>query len=480
MGGDRRPLNGWPAGIMPKRNLLILFVAIVAGLLSWMARDHGGHGRRFAEVMAAIEQRSLEKVDDDQLFAAAMKGVFATLDEHSGFLAGAAQDDLNAVLDQEFGGVGLQLAVSGGQIVVQAPIVQSPAWRAGIAIGDVIESVDGRPTDGLSLDEVVASLRGTPGTIVVVGVATPAINSAPTLDPAASPSAPTARRTIALTRERVAMESVRGDRRLPDGAWNWWIEGEPGVALVRIVNFGERTADEVRAALETAATRCAADGVNGLVVDLRGNGGGLLDAAVDVCDLFLDEGVIVSTRGADGLVVPRHATAGRLLPEVPIVVLIDGLTASAAEIVAACLQDSGRATIVGSRSYGKGTVQSLLPLSDGSATLKLTTAEYLRPTMATIHRDAADDSSATWGVQPAADHEITLSRQQAEVAAAWRQARDATVFPDDRPACCGSPSRSAMQAATSGLPRPVGKLPREADPVLARGLDALGYRGGVN
>ena len=139
----------------------------------------------------------------------------------------------------------------------------------------------------------------------------------------------------------------------------------------------------------------SADDVQGVVIDLRGNSGGLLDAAVDVCDLLVGEGVIVSTRAADGGLVPREATAGRLLPDTPLVVLVDGLTASAAEIVAACLQDSGRATIVGSRSYGKGTVQSLLPLSDGSATLKLTTAEYLRPSMNPIHRDADDDIAAT-------------------------------------------------------------------------------------
>lgn len=460
---------------MPKRNLLILFVALVAGLLSWMARDHGGHGRRFAEVMAAIEQRYVKPVDREQLFTAAMNGVFATLDEHSGFLAGAEQDELNAVLDQEFGGVGLQLAIDEGRVVVQAAIPHSPAWRAGINAGDVIESVDGRPMAGLSLDDVVADLRGTPGTIVIVGVATPAVETVPTLAPTAPEAyAAATRRSVAVTREPVAIESVRGDRRLPDGSWNWWIEGEPGVALIRIMTFGERTADEVRAAVEAVAARCADGGVRGVVIDLRGNAGGLLDAAVNVCDLFVNEGVIVSTQAADGGIVPRHATPVCLLPDVSVVVLVDGLTASAAEIVAASLQDSGRATIVGSRTYGKGTVQSLLPLSDGSATLKLTTAEYLRPSLSPIHRDADDDAAASWGVQPLADHELTPTRQQAEAVAAWRQARDARVFADDRPPCCGSPSRGALQVSAVVPPQPTGKLPRDADAVLARGLTVLG------
>ena len=119
-------------------------------------------------------------------------------------------------------------------------------------------------------------------------------------------------------------------------------------------------------------------------------------------------------------------------------------------------------------------MQSLLPLSDGSATLKLTTAEYLRPSLSPIHRDANDDTAATWGVQPLVDHELTPTRQQAEAVAAWRQARDARVFPDDRPPCCGSPSRAAMQLPAVVLPQPAGKLPRDVDAVLARGLDALG------
>lgn len=459
---------------MPKRNLFIIVVSLVAGLLSWMARDHGGHGRRFSEVMRAIEQRYVKPVDGDQMFAAAMQGVFARLDEHSSFLAGADQDELNAVLDQEFGGVGLQLAVENGRLVVRTPIVHSPAWRAGIAAGDMIESIDGRSTDGLSLDDAVAELRGTPGTIVVVGVVRSAAGEMPTLDPAASVPVQAARRSVALSRERVAVESVRGDRRLADGSWNWWIEGETGVAWLRIMNFGERTADEVRAALEAIAVRCAADGVRGVMIDLRGNAGGLLDAAVEVCDLFLDEGVIVSTRAGDGAIVPRLATSGGMLADVPLVVLVDGLTASAAEIVAACLQDRGRATVVGSRTFGKGTVQSLLPLSDGSATLKLTTAEYLRPSMAPIHRDVDDDGAADWGVRPSSEHEITAPRQQSEAVAAWRHSRDAKVFEDDRPACCVAPSRATLHAPVIASPRPIEKLPRDVDPVLARAMSVLG------
>lgn len=465
---------------MPKRNILILFVTLVVSLLAWMASDRARAGRRFAEVMAAIERRYIEPVDQDRLFDAAMKGVFATLDEHSGFLAGTAQDDLNTTLNQEFGGVGLELASVGDRFVVRKPIVRSPAWRAGIAAGDVIESIDGKPTVGLSFDEMVRRLRGVPGTVVTVGIATPIqrVGASATLDPAvvdAKPLGNMAERTVSLTRERVEVESVLGDRRLPDGSWNWWIEGEDGVALIRIVNFGERTATEVGQALSAVTARN--DGATrGIILDLRGNVGGLLDAAISVCDLFLEEGVIVSTRHGSGRAEPRHATPGAIASGLPIVVLVDGNTASAAEIVAACLQDHGRATVVGTRSFGKGTVQTLLPLSDGSATLKLTTAEYLRPNRASIHRRIDDDGTATWGVSPLPEHEITPPRQQAEAARAWREARDAAVFADDRPACCAAPSRAAAQANTPLTPptdRGSMPSPRLADPVLARAFDLL-------
>ncbi|MFM7034160.1 MAG: S41 family peptidase [Planctomycetia bacterium] len=458
---------------MPKRNLVILIAVTVGCLLAWLAREHDAQGRRFAEVLTAIERRYIEPVDREQLFEAAMEGMFASLDEHSGFLSGTAQDELNAMLDQEFGGVGLELAADGEKIVVRKPIARSPAWRAGVRAGDVVESVDGEPTTSQPLEQLISRLRGPPGTTVLVGLSSPAQRpDQATLDPTAA-RLPLITRSVRLTREQVEMESVLGDRRLPDSSWNWWIEGEDGVAIVRIIAFGERTASELHDALSAIEARHE-EGLRGLVIDLRGNGGGLLDAAIDVCDLFLDSGTIVSTRDGSDLVNSTPASDGSLLSDVPIVVLIDGLTASAAEIVAACLQDHGRATIVGSRSYGKGTVQTLLSLSDNSATMKLTTAEYLRPSMASIHRATGDDAAATWGVSPLPEHEITPPRLQADAADAWRQARDAMVFADDRPPCCAAPSRRGTQSLPVATDvTPSGRLPREADPVLARGLELL-------
>jgi len=464
---------------MPKRNLFVLLLMIVTAVVAWLARDRAGHGRRFAEVLGAIERTYLEPVDQQSLFDAAMEGVFSRLDEHSAFVVGDQRDQLESLLDQEFGGVGLELGRADGRggIAVVSPVFGSPAWRAGIATGDCILAIDGVSTAQMPLDEAFRRLRGRPGTPVLVSVASPLATSV------VEASADGPARDIALTREVVRTESVLGDRRRQDGTWEWTIEGEPAAVMIRITNFGERTADELRRAVEAITNRMngaeqpseregqAADGL--LILDLRGNAGGLLSAAVEVCDIFLDDGVIVSTKGrglagrgaSDAGVTGdvRRATRGAALADLPIAVLVDGLTASAAEVVAACLQDHGRAIVVGSRSFGKGTVQSILPLSDGSGLLKLTTAEYLRPSRVNIHRRSdEDDSDAEWGVSPDRGCEITPTGRQIEALQAWRRTRD-SVAP------IGGMTGSAERDSQASLPR-------RADLVLARAIDALRER----
>lgn len=433
---------------MPIRNLVVLAVAAIVCLASWAARERDARGRRFAEVLGHIDRVYLEPVDGESLFATAVEATIAKLDEHSAFLRGAERDDLESLLDQQFGGVGLELGIDDHTraVKVLAPLPGSPAWRAGIVAGDVIEAIDGTATAGLPLREVIGRLRGRPGEPVRLRVASRPPTG--TLDPGTVAAGAT--REVALVRETVKVESVLGDRRRPDGTWQWMLTDEPGVALVRIVSFGEHTAADLDAALE-AIDREAAGRLRGLVLDLRGNPGGLLGAAVDTCDRFLDEGVIVSTAGrrsgAAEAGVTRRAEPGAALAGVPLAVLVDGLTASAAEIVAACLQDNGRATVVGSRTYGKGTVQSVLPLSDGRSLLKLTTSEYLRPSRANIHRRPGDGDDDVWGVSPDVGFEITPPGAILERTRAWRRARDVG-------------DQGSVAAAT----------PRSVDPALATAL----------
>jgi len=463
---------------MPKRNLFVLLMMIAVAGVSWLARDRAGHGRRFAEVLGLIERSYLDPVDQQSLFDAAIQGVFSKLDEHSAFVAGDQRDRLESLLDQEFGGVGLELDGSDRHlgIIVVSPVLGSPAWSAGIAAGDRILAIDGVPTAQMTLEEVFRRLRGRPGTSVLLSIESTVAGPSVEGDPV-----PTAR-DIVLLREVIKTESVVGDRRRPDGSWEWSIEGEPAAAIIRITTFGERTADEVRRAVEAITNRrSAAESESGsdrnpeaaLILDLRGNAGGLLSAAVEVCDIFLDDGVIVSTKGrgvpdagaagddAAALDV-RRASRGAALLDLPMAVLVDGLTASAAEVVAACLQDHGRAIVVGSRSFGKGTVQSIMPLSDGSGLVKLTTSEYLRPSRVNIHRRNDEESVSTWGVSPDLGCAITPTGRQIESFQAWRQMRDVV------------PAKGGLVGMSQPLSQAV--LPRRVDLVLATALDALRER----
>jgi carboxyl-terminal processing protease len=443
---------------VPKRNAILLLVVCLCCAAAYVAREQSAAGRRFGEVLALIQASYFERVDGDELFDAAVDAAMARLDEHSAFIRGDGRADLEAVLDQRFAGVGLELSIddSIGMPVVASPVIDSPAWRAGLRSGDRIEAIDGASTVGLSLHDVVGRLRGRLGERVALQVVSHAGVDVPTLDPAAEAAA-ISRREVILKREVIKTESVFGDRRRPDGGWDWMIEGVAGVAYAHIAVFGEQTAKELATAIDDMVARGE---VRALVLDVRGNPGGLLAAAVEVCDLFLDEGVIVQTRGrrdaGTGETATselRRATVGQRLAGVPMVVLIDGLTASAAEIVAACLQDSGRATICGSRTFGKGTVQSILPLSDDRGLIRLTTSEYVRPSRANIHRRVGDGDHAEWGVTPDAGFELTPTAESNARLAVWRRARHALG---------GLPTSGGRSVPTD--------LPCDIDPVLALGI----------
>jgi carboxyl-terminal processing protease len=436
---------------MPVRNVLFLILATAGCLAAWIAKERDRRGHRLNEVLSYVEAAYIEPIGGEPLFGAAVDGIVSRLDENSAFVSGGEQRQLEAALDQQFAGVGLEveLAPEGGDLTVVAPVVGGPAWRAGIVPGERVVGIDGAATRGMSLDEAVRLLRGPPGTAVAVRLLPPAA-AGTAADAGAS-------RELRLERELVGVESVQGDRRRPDGSWDWWLEDEPGIALVRINGFGERTVAEFDAALaavEAAAVAESGGRPRGVVIDLRGNPGGLLAPAVEICDRLLDEGVIVSTRGRDPDADVRRATPGAALAGVPLAVLIDGLTASSAEIVAACLQDHGRAVVVGSRSYGKGTVQSILPLSAGGL-LKITTSEYRRPSGAPIHRRPGDEAAAVWGVVPDAGGEVVPSGRALERLRRWRRVRDLPLAADAPPAAVGD------------------ERPRDVDEVLARGLERL-------
>ena len=313
--------------------------------------------RLLAEVLERVRQDYVEPVDDRRLIEAAIRGMVADLDPHSAFLDPDDYEEIRISTTGIYSGVGLEVGLEGQSVVVVTPTDEGPAARAGILPGDVILSVDGMPVDPADLEDTISRLRGPAGTRVRLAVRRD------------EPDVPI---SFELTRARIEVHSVRSSMETP------------GVGYVRISHFSETTPQDLARAV-ASLHRQAGGRLDGLVLDLRNNPGGVLEAAIEVSDAFLESGVIVS---ADGRMPDAHfaaeATPGDLIDGAPLVVLVNGGSASASEIVAGALQDHRRATLVGTVTFGKGSVQTVMPLSHGRA-IKLTTSRYFTPSGRSIH-----------------------------------------------------------------------------------------------
>lgn len=314
----------------------------------------------FAEVMERVKRDYVEPLDDDALLEAAIRGMVADLDIHSAYLDAREYQDIRVSTTGNYTGVGLEVSTRDDEILVVSPIDDSPAQRAGIRSGDTIVAIDGATVAEDGLRETIRRLRGRSGSKVSITVVRQPEDEVHVFD---------------LRRESIHVMSVRHELL------------DPTIGYVRISQFTDSTAPELAEAIDAMVDELAHDGdsLRGLIVDLRNNPGGILDAAVDVSDLFLDAGVIVS---ADGRTpesrFTRSAHRGDLLDGAPMVVLVNEGSASASEIVAGALQDHHRALIVGTSTFGKGLVQTVMPLSRGRA-IKLTTSRYYTPSGDSIH-----------------------------------------------------------------------------------------------
>ncbi len=317
--------------------------------------------RRFSQVLDLVERNYVKDVTQSDLINGALKGMLQGLDPHSTFMTSDEYKEMQETTSGEFFGVGIEISLENGQVIVVTPIEDTPAFRAGLQPGDVILSIDGQPAQELSLQEVVSRIRGAKGSEVELTI----LHSN-----AKTPQ------TVRITRDAIPLISVKS-KQLEDGYY--W---------VRLTRFSERTTEELKEALKQAQKESkAAGGIKGIVLDLRNNPGGLLDQAVSVSDTFLDNGTIVSIKGRDDGAQRTYSARKQADDiDVPMVVLVNAGSASASEIVAGALRDQKRAPILGERSFGKGSVQNIIPLADGSG-LKLTVALYYTPNGSSIQAE---------------------------------------------------------------------------------------------
>ncbi len=305
--------------------------------------------RTFTDVFNQVRRNYIEEVDDKTLLEAAINGMLTKLDPHSAYLPNKDFESLENSASGKYIGVGIDVASENGNVVIKHVISPSPADTAGIDPGDRIISVDKKPVEHRSLQEVIKQLNGEPGTTVELVVAKPGQESKP----------------LTLKREYVKVPAL--SFRLLENHYGYF----------RIVYFHRDSATDLKHALESV--QAAGTQLHGLILDLRNNPGGVLQPAIEMADGFLDQGEIVSTRGRNAAMQMQFsAKEGQWIPGIPLVLLVDRGTASASEVLAGALQDHGRAVIVGERTFGKGSVQSVLPLRNGAG-IKLTTARYYTP-----------------------------------------------------------------------------------------------------
>ena len=373
---------------MFKKHLLIgaCAFALGAGTMAYISQQAQATARPksetyrmlevFGNVLEMTEKQYVVEVDEKKLIEAAMEGMLSSLDPHSGYLNGEAFSDMQETTRGEYGGLGIEITSEDGVVKIVSPMDNTPADRAGLKPGDFITAVNGESVLNMPVSEAIKQMRGKPGEKVVLSIAREKT------DPF----------DVTLVREIIKQKVVTSR-----------MEGDYG--YVRLSSFNEKATEEVTAAIKDLQKKNPR--MKGLVFDLRRNPGGLLDQAVGVADIFLDGGEVVSQRGRDPKDIERYnAQAGDLLSGLPVVVLVDNGSASAAEIVAGALQDRKRAELVGLTSFGKGSVQSVIALPGGDGAVKLTTARYYTPAGRSIQKT---------GIEP--DLEVAATREQAELIA---------------------------------------------------------------
>ncbi len=378
---------------MPLRNIVVIAIAAIISLACYSAGTRSRYAKLYSEAMHIVMHEGLMTTDERTLFDDSIDGMLSKFDRDTTYYHDGDFKSFEEDMQQKFDGIGMHIDLDeeAKMLVVLAPIPGSPASEAGLRPGDELISIDDKPVDFTKRNDVVRLIRGPSGSLAKMIVRRQGQEM-----------------TFSVPRRPIDVPSVQGDWLNAEGEWSFVLRDHPRLGYLRITQFGDNTAREFKSALEE--TR---DNIDGLVIDVRNNPGGLLPEVVKICDYLLPAGkLIVETRGREQIVKERfESTAEMELPEnIPVVVLVDRHSASASEILAACLQDHQRAVVVGERSFGKGTVQNLILLENRRSALKLTTASYWRPSGKNIDRPSSlQKKSKEWGVMPNSGHQIAIS-----------------------------------------------------------------------
>jgi len=358
------------------------------------------------DTLEHVDQHYVKEVDRRELVEAAIQGMLDKLDRHSGYIGPREIDGFRRTVEGQFGGLGIQVRMDQKKrLKVFHPMRTGPAYRAGVRAGDWIKAVDGESLKGLPMHRCVEKLKGSTGSKVKLTIVRPDTDG---------------EREIVVAREKIQIDTVRGDHRNSDDSWDFMLDDEKRIGYVRLTAFSRETAKQLGKALEQLST----DNVRGLILDLRFNPGGLLSSAIEVADLFIEQGRIVSTEGRSSPKREWDAKGPGTFDDIPLVVLVNRYSASASEVLSACLQDHGRAVVIGERTYGKGSVQNVIPLEGGRSALKLTTSAYRRPSGKNIHRFRGAKEKDEWGVTPDDGYLIKLSAAEIKQLVDYHHQRD--------------------------------------------------------
>jgi carboxyl-terminal processing protease len=404
--------------------VLLAFLAFqIPGTLAQRDDDYS-FVRTLIDIHRRVADNYVDPVDESKLSEGAIDGMLGELDPFSVYIPPARQEDFDRMLEGSFKGVGIELNPrEDGQVEVVTPIDGSPAFKAGVEAGDIILKVNGSSIEGLKVPDLIKKIGGPVGTQVTLTVRHATGDEA----------------TLSMTRDEIIVPTIKGYARKQDNTWDFYVCDNPKIAYVQVTQFTDKTYEDLRAAL----TRLQSEGMKGLILDLRWNPGGRLDQAEQIINMLVPAGrTIVVTKGRSR---PEHremSDGKDVLPNFPMIVLVNEHSASASEIVSGSLMDNRRAVVVGERSYGKGSVQELIPLDEKGGELKLTVAYYYLPSGRLVHRrkDATD-----WGVLP----QIYVPMDEATEEKVFNERKEQELF--HRPVA-KSVTRPTTEAAATSQP----------------------------